>query len=64
MGPTWLHFRTLTPSRIASKFNADFDTLAEPSWHRFLEDFGMQNGSFGDANRVGFYEDLQHAESV
>ena len=64
MGPTWRHFRTLKPSRIASKFDTDVDTLSEPSWHRFLDDFGVQNGWFWDANRVEFQEDVQHVESV
>ena len=64
MGPTWRHFRTPNRFRIASKIHSDFDTLSEASWARFLKECGKQNGSFGDAFRVEFCGDLQHAESV
>ena len=64
MGPTWRHFRTPNRFRIASKISSDFDTLSEASWARFLKDFRKQNGGFGDAFRVEFCGDLQHAESV
>ena len=49
---------------LGSKSHLKIDQKINAILDQFLNDFGKQNGCSWDANRVGFSEDLQHAESV